>query len=121
MVSCCEHTKEHEDVVKRAKEDLLTPSEAERVARIFYVLSDPNRLKIVLALMNGEMCVYHLTEVCGSTQSAVSHQLRILRDNKIVKANRLGKSVEYSLADEHVRKIVEMGKAHLYCDNDERR
>lgn len=117
MTNCFEHRKEHEVVAQRAKENLLLPSDTAKVAKIFQVLSDVNRLKIVLALMNGEMCVYHLTEVCESTQSAVSHQLRILRDNHIVKATRLGKSVEYSLADDHVRKIVEMGKLHLHCED----
>ena len=115
MENCFEHKKEHEAVVQRAKENVLLPSDVEKIAKIFQVLADSNRLKIVFALMNGDMCVYHLTEVCESTQSAVSHQLRILRDNHIVKSTRLGRTVEYSLADEHVRQIVEMGKLHLQC------
>ncbi|MBQ8686080.1 MAG: helix-turn-helix transcriptional regulator [Clostridia bacterium] len=115
MAGYCEHKKEHELVVQRAKEDILSPEDVEKIARIFHMLADANRLKIVMALMKGDMCVYHLTEVCEASQSAVSHQLRVLRDNKIVKARRLGQSVEYSIADEHVREIVEMGKAHLTC------
>lgn len=115
MAGYCEHKKEHELVVQRAKEDILSSEDVEKIARIFHMLADANRLKIVMALMKGDMCVYHLTEVCEASQSAVSHQLRVLRDNKIVKARRLGQSVEYSIADEHVREIVEMGKAHLTC------
>ncbi|MBQ8308871.1 MAG: helix-turn-helix transcriptional regulator [Clostridia bacterium] len=115
----CDHEKEHALAVQRAKEDILMHEDVEKISRIFHMLADPSRLKIVLALMKGEMCVYHLTEVCDGTQSGVSHQLRILRDNKIVKAKRLGKNVEYSIADEHIREIVEMGKAHLLCNTAE--
>ncbi len=111
----CGHSVEHESVVARAKEGILLASDVENVCKIFHLLSDPSRLKIVLALLNGELCVYHLTDVCDSTQSAVSHQLRILRDNHIVKSRRLGKFVEYSIADEHVRGIIEMGIQHLQC------
>lgn len=116
MKCACEHKKEHELAMQRVKEDIMLPSEIEKMAKIFQVLSDPNRLKIVLSLLKGDMCVYHLVEVCESSQSSVSHQLRILRDYQIVKAKRLGKSVEYSIADEHIREIVEMGKAHLVCE-----
>ena len=116
MKNGCEREKEHGLVVQRVKEDILTSSDVEKIAKIFHVLSDASRLKIVMALLKGDMCVYHLTEVCDATQSAVSHQLRILRDNNVVKAKRLGKEVEYSIADEHIREIVEMGKAHLTCD-----
>ena len=114
----CEHEKEHALTVQRVKEDILLKSDVEKIAHIFHVLSDPNRLNIVMALMKGEMCVYHLTEVCDATQSNVSHQLRILRDNNIVRARRLGQNMEYSLADQHIRDIVELGKAHLLCGAD---
>ena len=97
------------------KEHTYSQDEVEEVCGIFRLLSEPTRIKIVLALLQGDMCVHHLTKACGGTQSAISHQLRILRDNKIVKAKRLGQSVEYSLADEHVQSIVEMGLAHLHC------
>lgn len=73
-------------------------------------------MKIVLALMQGEMCVYHLSEVCeGSTLSGISHQLRILKDNGIVKARRLGKNIEYSISDHHVCEIVNLALKHLQC------
>ena len=111
----CDHEKEHQASVQRAKEGILAGSDVEKVCKLFHLLSDPGRLKIVFALMNGEMCVYHLTEVCGGSVSGVSHQLRVLRDNGIVKAKRLGKNVEYSIADNHVREIVEMGIEHLQC------
>ena len=111
----CERSEEHEKVVQRVKEDGILTSDVEKISKIFRVLADTSRLKIVMALLKGEACVYHLTEICNSTQSAVSHQLRILRDNKIVCAKRLGQAVEYSIADTHIREIVEIGKAHLHC------
>ena len=73
-------------------------------------------MKIVLALLEGEMCVYHIAEVCDATVSGVSHQLRILRDNQVVKAKRYGKNVEYSIADEHVHEIIKMGIKHSTCN-----
>ncbi len=111
----CDKEKEHEATMQRVKEDVMLSKDVEKISRTFQMLADAGRLKIVLALLKGDMCVYHLTEICGSTQSAVSHQLRVLKDNKIVKSKRLGKYVEYSIADEHIREIVEMGKAHLLC------
>ena len=111
----CDQEKEHALAVQRVKEDIMLTKDVEKVSKIFQILSDAGRLKIVLALLKGDMCVYHLIEVCDGTQSNVSHQLRILKDNGIVKSKRLGKNVEYSIADEHIREIVEMGKAHLLC------
>jgi len=111
----CFNSQIHEKTVERIKEDVLSNSDAEKIAKIFQTLSDSGRLKIVLALLKGDMCVYHLTEVCNATQSNVSHHLRVLRDNKIVKAKRMGQNMEYSIADEHIREIVEKGIAHLGC------
>ncbi len=112
----CEHVQEHENAVEKARGRILTATELEKVCGIFRILSEPSRMKIVLALLEGQMCVYHLTEVCGGTVSGISHQLRVLRDNGIVKAQRFGKNIEYSIMDEHVREIVETGKAHLACE-----
>lgn len=111
----CDREKEHAIAVQRVKEDILLAKDVEKISKIFQMLSDAGRLKIVLALLKGDMCVYHLIEVCDGSQSGVSHQLRILKDNGIVKSKRLGKNVEYSIADEHIREIVEIGKAHLLC------
>ncbi|MBR2341404.1 MAG: helix-turn-helix transcriptional regulator [Clostridia bacterium] len=83
---------------------------------VFRMLGEPSRLRIVLALMKGESCVYHLVEACGGTQSGISHQLRVLKDNKIVKARRAGQNVFYSIADEHIFKMVEVGIEHVDCE-----
>ena len=112
--------KEHEAAVQRVKEDVMLSKDVEKMSNTFQMLADSGRLKIVLALLKGDMCVYHLTEVCGGSQSGVSHQLRVVKDNGIVKSKRLGKNVEYSIADQHIREIVEMGKAHLLCSLSEK-
>ena len=114
--SICGKEKEHELTVQRAKEGIMNSADVEKLCTVFRMLADSTRMKIVLALMNGEMCVYHLTEVCDGTQSGVSHQLRVLRDNKIVKAKRLGQTMEYSIIDEHVREMVEIAIRHLACE-----
>ena len=113
----CEHSAAHEKSLQRAKEKVLSHQDVEKICKIFYLLSDPGRFKIVQTLLTGELCVYHLCEVCQSNVSAVSHQLRLLKDNHIVKARRFGKNVEYSIADMHVREIIEMGIRHLSCDD----
>ena len=106
----------HQASAQRAKEEVLSSFEVEKMCKIFQVLSEPCRLKIVLALMKGEMCVYHLAEVCDATVSGVSHQLRMMRDNGIVRAKRFGKNVEYSIADGHVYEMVAMALEHLKCE-----
>ena len=87
----------HEIVVEIAKKEMYDYSVIENISNLLKVLGEPSRLKIVLALSKGEMCVYHIVEAVGSNQSAVSHQLRILKDNKIVKTRRDGQSIVYSL------------------------
>lgn len=88
---------------------------AEMGAR-FKTLSEPSRLKILLALSSGELCVDHITEAVGGNQSAVSHQLKTLKDNKIIKCRRDGKNMLYSLSDVHVMVMIEVAKEHLNCN-----
>jgi ArsR family transcriptional regulator len=114
----CERGEEHERNLQKAKGKLLSSVDLEKVCKIFYLLSDPGRFKIVQTLLQGELCVYHLCEICQSTVSAVSHQLRLLKDNGIIKARKFGKNVEYSIADEHVKEIIETGIRHLSCTVD---
>ena len=84
---------------------------------IFRMLGEPSRMKILMALMDGEACVYHIVKACGGGQSAVSHQLRILKDNKLIKARRDGQNILYSLADEHVEELIKIGLTHANCKN----
>ena len=94
---------------------VYSQEEVEQVCQIFHLLSDCTRFKIVQVLSQGNFCVGHLLEFCEGSPSALSHQLRILKDNGIIKAKRFGKNVEYSIADEHIQKIVEKGIEHLSC------
>lgn len=87
---------------------------AEMGAR-FKVIAEPSRLKILLALSLGELCVDHITEAVGGNQSAVSHQLKTLKDNRILKCRRSGKKILYSVADGHILTMIEMAKEHLNC------
>ena len=100
---------------EHAKKVMPESDMLEETSNIFKMLAEPSRLKIVLALLEGEMCVYHIVNAVGGKQSAVSHQLRILRDSHIIKSRRDGKNILYSLADEHVAKIIEMSREHLSC------
>lgn len=113
----CKDT-QHNLAAQRAREGTLALSDIEEMSVAFKMLAEPTRLRIVLALMQGTLCVYDIADACEGTVSAVSHQLRVLKDNKIVKARRSGKNVEYSIADDHVQKIVEMGIEHLRCAED---
>ena len=83
------------------------------IAEIFKALSDPSRLKIVLTLLSREHCVCDIAVVCGQSESAISHQLRILRVLKIVKNRRDGKIVYYSLDDDHVKSLIQMSLEHI--------
>ncbi|MBO7699645.1 MAG: winged helix-turn-helix transcriptional regulator [Eubacteriaceae bacterium] len=83
------------------------------LADFFKNLSDPTRLSILCMLTHGDKCVCDIADALGATQSSISHQLRILKQSKLVKSTRDGKSVIYSLQDGHVREVMETGLAHL--------
>ena len=93
---------------KMPKEDLLFD-----MAETFKVFGDSTRMKIISALLEEELCVGEIANITNSTQSAISHQLRVLKQAKLVKIRKEGKIVYYSLDDEHVRKIYEIGKEHI--------
>ena len=101
---------------KKVKETLKTIPQLEdisQMADIFKALSDPSRLKIVLALLNQEHCVCDIAVICSQTDSAISHQLRILRTLKIVKNRREGKIIYYSIDDDHVVSLINMSLNHV--------
>ena len=83
------------------------------MAELFKVFGDSTRIRILFVLFEAEVCVCDLAAALGMTQSAVSHQLRILKQNKLVKSRRDGKSIFYSLADGHVRTIIDQGLEHI--------
>lgn len=111
----CVFEKEHKQNLANALASMPSEEVVLEMSDIFRMLGEPSRLRIVLALMKGESCVYHLVEACGGTQSGVSHQLRVLKDNKIVKSRRAGQSVFYSIADEHILEMVAIGMEHVDC------
>lgn len=83
------------------------------LAELFKVFGDSTRIKILFALLGGELCVGDLSECLGVTATACSHQLRVLKNNKLVRFRREGKMVYYSLSDDHVRTILEIGMEHI--------
>ena len=83
------------------------------LADLFKVFGDSTRLRILYSLMEGGMCVGELADALEMNQSAVSHQLKILKQNKLVKSTREGKSIQYKLADDHVKDILALGKDHI--------
>ena len=93
----------------------VAATKIDRVCDVFRMLSEPSRLKIVYALLEVELCVQHILQAVGGTQSALSHQLRVLKDNRVLRARRDGQNIYYSLADEHIKQIVEMGLCHGEC------
>ncbi|MCD8201599.1 MAG: metalloregulator ArsR/SmtB family transcription factor [Clostridia bacterium] len=105
----------HEERVRKAKENMLPEGDVETLAARFKAISEPSRLAILLALRYGELCVEHITEAVGGNQSAVSHQLKTLKDGRIIKSRRDGKNVYYSVSDEHVVKMIDLALEHLGC------
>ena len=106
----CDCQEIHEDLLKIVNETMPDEEELYDLADLF---ADSTRIRILFVLFESEVCVCDLAKVLNMTQSAVSHQLRILKQNKLVKARRDGKSIFYSLADDHVRTIISMGREHI--------
>ena len=90
-----------------------TEEELYDLAELFKVFGDSTRIKILYALFESELCVCDIAQLLGMTQSAISHQLRVLKQNHLVKYRRDGKTIFYSLADEHVRSIINQGMEHV--------
>ena len=103
----------HEDVVKRVLERQPAKEELYDLAELFKVFGDSTRIRILHALIETELCVGDMAQILNLTQSAVSHQLKILKDAKLVKFRREGKIIFYALDDEHVRTILSMGVEHV--------
>ncbi|QSI49854.1 transcriptional regulator [Thermobispora bispora] len=100
--------------VSTVKAALPPESAIEGLAEVFGLLSDPGRLRLMAALLEGgEMCVRDLAAVCGQSESAVSHALRLLRLNRVVKVRRAGRMAYYRLADSHVRMLFDLALAHV--------
>lgn len=103
----------HEDAVARVVADMPGDETLYDLAELFKVFGDSTRVKILYALFEAELCVCDIAQLLGLTQSAVSHQLRVLKTSRLVKPRKDGKTVFYSLADDHVRKIIAQGMDHI--------
>lgn len=103
----------HPEVINRFDNKLILPEKAEDLAELFKTMADPTRVRIIDALSKAELCVCDLAELLSLSQSATSHQLRVLRNNKLVKYRREGKMVYYSLDDDHVLGLYCQGLEHI--------
>ena len=103
----------HKDVVKRVKKTMPKEEIIYDLADFFKILGETTRMRILSALFQEEMCVYDIANLLKMTQSAISHQLRVLKQGRFVKHRKEGKIVYYSLEDEHIKHIVEQGMIHI--------
>lgn len=113
MKACSE--KEHLRIKEKFNDSGDFVEKVKDISNIFALLGEPNRMKILLALMEGELCVYHICEITGGKQSATSQHLRKLKDNKLVKCRKEANQVLYSIADDHVKSIISLALEHKNC------
>lgn len=109
----CTVTHLHKETVEKARSGLPTDETLYDLAELFKVFGDSTRIKILYSLFGAEMCVCDIAALLSVSQSAVSHQLRVLRDADLVRSRRDGKTVFYSLSDDHVKTIISNGMEHI--------
>lgn len=110
---CCEEMQIHTDALEQVRRELPEDETLYDLAELFKLFGDCTRVKILYALLKSELCVCDIAKLMDVTQSAVSHQLRVLKAGKLVKGRRDGKTVFYSLADDHVIRILSQGMEHI--------
>ena len=112
-VEHCDAYEVHAELLETVNSKMPEEDELYDLAELFKVFGDSTRIRILFVLFEAEVCVCDLAEILNMTQSAISHQLKILKQSKLVKSRREGKSVFYSLADSHVRSIIAQGREHI--------
>lgn len=112
-VEQCESVCVHQEIVDSVTQEMPEEEELYDLAELFKVFGDSTRIKILYVLFEKEMCVCDIAQLLHMTQSAISHQLRVLKQSRLVKFRREGKTVFYSLADSHVRTIINQGIEHI--------
>ena len=112
-IETCDNFVPHKELVKKVQEKMPEIDELYDLAELFKVFGDSTRIRILFALFENDICVCDLAEALNMTQSAISHQLKILKQSKLVKSRREGRQVFYYLADDHVRTIIDQGKEHV--------
>lgn len=110
---CCDVVQTHEELIQKVEGHLPDEQKLKDLADFFKVFGDTTRIRILCVLLASEMCVCDLAELLSMTQSAISHQLRVLKQMKLVKNRREGKTVYYSLADGHIQNIISQGMEHI--------
>lgn len=103
----------HDDLVEKVYDNMPEEEILYDLAELYKVFGDSTRIKILYVLFESEMCVYDIARLLNMTQSAISHQLKVLKQSKLVRYRREGKTVFYSLADDHVRTIIDQGMEHI--------
>ncbi len=109
----CEFIHVHENKVEKVKDNIPEETIMYDLAELYKIFGDSTRIKILCVLLECEMCVCDIATILNMTQSAISHQLRALKQSKLVKYRREGKAVFYSLADSHVKTIINQGLEHV--------
>ena len=112
-VERCEYIHVHEDIVSKVNETMPDDGILYDLAELFKIFGDATRIRILLVLFQSEVCVYDLAKLLNMTESSISHQLRLLKQARLVKSRREGKIVFYSLADSHVRTMLDQGMEHI--------
>ena len=112
-VPVCESFHAHEDTVKEIKAQIPADEDLYDLAELYKIFGESTRVKILCILLTGEICVCDIAALVGVSQSAISHQLRLLKQANLIKPRRDGKTVYYALADEHVRTIINNGLDHI--------
>lgn len=112
-VDCCEESVIHQEILNRVQEVLPDEDTLYDLTELFRIFGDSTRVRILYVLFESEMCVCDIAALLGMTQSAISHQLRALKNARLVKSRREGKTVFYSLADDHVKTIIDQGLEHV--------
>ena len=109
----CDYMHLHQEVIDKVRAELPEEEILYDLAELFKIFGDTTRIKILYVLFEAEMCVCDIAQLLNMTQSAISHQLRLLKQSRLVKCRRDGKTVFYSLADNHVRMMIDQGMEHV--------
>ena len=113
MGDFCEYMHVHDEIVNSVRANMPDEEKLFDLSEFYKVFGDSTRIKILYVLFEAELCVCDIAQLLSMTVSAISHQLRVLKNARLVKQRRDGKTVFYSLADEHVRTIISMGIEHI--------
>jgi len=109
----CELMHVHQEIVDKVNQQMPEDEILFDLAELFKIFGDSTRIKILYLLFESEMCVCDIAQLLGMTQSAISHQLQVLKKAKLVRYRREGKTIFYSLSDDHVRTILDQGMEHI--------